>query len=82
MMQGSNFGLPYPIYPPYAGMNNMMGNMQPPTILNNDCSNSNDMSGIENRLDNLERRVSSIENFINKSNSINNNYNSSNYQML
>ena len=79
MMQNSNFGLPYPIYPPYTGMNNMM---QPPTILSNDCSNNYDMSGIENRLDNLERRVSSIENYINKSNSINNNYNSSNYQML
>ena len=80
MNQG--FGLPYPIYPNYQGMMpNMMGQMQPPTILNNDCSNTTDLSPIERRIDNLEKRVKSIENYINGSNNMNN-YNSSNYQLL
>ena len=73
-----NFGLPYPIY--QGMMPNMMGPMPSPTTINTDCSNSNDMSDIESRIDNLERRISKIENYIN--NSMNNNYNSNNYQML
>ena len=83
---------PYPIYPPYQGMNminpynmNMMPmNMMPMNTMNGYQNNSVDQFSIlEQQLNNLESRVSSIESIINNSSSYSNTkYNSSNYQMM
>lgn len=83
-----NFNMPYPIYPPYQGMNQMpnmgmpnqypnfnQGNMNYSPNLN---ESSDQISMLEQKICNLDKRVTALE----KSCSNENGYSSSNFQMM
>ena len=83
--------VPYPVYPTYPGMNQMMmgpmpygyPNMNPMGIsqMSGNCSsNTTELSSLKEEVDNLKKRVSYLEN--NLLSNYNNNYNSSNYQVM
>lgn len=90
-------GGPYPVYPPYPGMNMMNGippmnnmGMYSPVQFNPQNNSGISTNTIEQQLNNLEqqinlldKRVTNLETLYNSnSTNINNKYNSSNYQMM
>lgn len=85
MKKDRDCNMPYPVYPPYQGMN-MVPNMGVPygmPIMNYQPSyntpNSIDqqINNIEQKINNIERRIEQLENMYST-----NKYNSSNYQMM
>lgn len=84
--------VPYPVYPTYPGMNQMMmgpmpygyPNMNPMGIsqMSGNCSSNttSELSSLKEEVDNLKKRVNYLEN--NLLSNYNNNYNSSNYQVM
>ncbi len=86
-----NCMMPYPIYPPYQGVNMVpqmgmpnMGMPMYPSMSTSSSSSNNieqQLNNIEQEINNLDRRISNLENAYN-SNLSNNKYSSSNYQMM
>lgn len=82
--------MPYPVYPPYQGMNPMMAPVPMPvnqgyTMTGGVSSNTMEqqMNSMQQEINNLENRVSNLENIINQSSNFSNTkYNSSNFQMM
>ena len=83
---------PYPIYPPYQGMNgmpmpmgNMQGQMMQPNNMDYSSVSSNtieqQLNTLQEEVNTLQRRVNNLENLYNQLGN-NNHYNSSNYQMM
>lgn len=84
-----NCGMPYPIYPPYQGVNMMPGvpNMSTPyqmypqtsyTNIAGDNTFEQQLTSLQQQVSMLDKRVSALE----KGSMTSNNYSSSNYQMM
>lgn len=82
MKRDRNQGMmPYPIYPPYQGINPNMMPMPVPIGMDNNmsCGNNSTQStnSLQEQINSLEKRVSVLEN-----NNYNGKYNTSNYQVM
>ncbi len=80
MKKDRDCNMAYPIYPqmvPNYGGVVMPGQMIP---MPGNNYMANDLSSINNQINNLEQRITRLENIINKNNY--STYNSSNYQMM
>lgn len=98
MKKDRDCGMPYPVYPPYQGMNMvppmgmpyqgvpMMSYPSVNTTTSSQTSTTNNIeqqiNNIEQEINNLDRRISNLENIYNSSNISSNKYNSSGFQMM
>lgn len=84
MKKDRNCMMPYPVYPPYQGMNQMMPIPMPYQNYSMGVSDNTfeqQINSLQQQLNNLENRVNNLENMINQ-NSYNTKYNNTNYQMM
>lgn len=84
-----NCMMPYPVYPPYQGMNPMMAPIPIPvnqgyTVTQGVSSNTleQQVNTLQQQINSLENRVNNLESMIGQNNYSNAKYNSSNFQMM
>lgn len=82
MKKDRNCMMPYPVYPPYQGMNPMMAPIPIPVNQGYTVTQGVSSNTLEQQINSLENRVNNLESMIGQNNYSNAKYNSSNFQMM